>query len=52
MKSAKLRWVLYQYKDRELAILSKPFKTKKEAEKAREKYAEWQRRQIGIGRSL
>jgi len=38
MKSAKLRWVLYQYKGHDLVILSKGFKTKEEAEKARLKY--------------
>jgi len=35
MKTAKLRWVLYEYKGRELVILSKSFKTKALAEKAR-----------------
>jgi len=49
MKSAKFRWVLFQYKNRrELVILSK-FKTKKEAEKAREKCPESKARKIGIG---
>jgi hypothetical protein len=50
MKSAK-RWVLYEYKGRELVILSKPFKTKELAEKARLKYPEPKRRKIGIGRA-
>ena len=51
MKSAK-RWFLYEYKGRELVILSKSYKTKKLAEKAREKYSDNVRRKIGIGHSL
>jgi len=46
------RWVLYEYKGRELVILSKSFKTKEAAEKAREKYPDSKRRKIGIGQSL
>jgi hypothetical protein len=44
-----LRWVLFEYKGVELVILSKPFKTKKLAEKARFKYPHRVRRKIGIG---
>jgi hypothetical protein len=43
------RWFLFEYKGRELAILSKGFKTKKLAEKARLKYPDRVRRKIGIG---
>jgi len=48
MKAAK-RWFLFEYKNRELVILSKPFKTKKEAEKARLKYPERRAKKVGIG---
>jgi hypothetical protein len=48
MKSS-VRWVLFEYKGLELVILSKPFKTKELAEKARLKYPERTRRKIGIG---
>jgi hypothetical protein len=48
MKSS-VRWLLFEYKDLELVILSKPFKTKKLAEKARQKYPDSVRRKIGIG---
>ena len=43
------RWLLFEYEGRELTLLSKPFKTKKEAEKAREKYPERLRKRIGLG---
>jgi hypothetical protein len=43
------RWLLFEYVGRELTPLSKPFKTKKEAEKAREKYPERLRKGIGVG---
>jgi len=32
------RWILFEYKHGKLVLLSKPFKTKEAAEKAREKY--------------
>jgi hypothetical protein len=51
MKSAK-RWVLYECKGRELVILSKNFKTKELAEKARLKLPDSKRGKIGIGSSL
>jgi hypothetical protein len=44
-----VRWLLFEYKGLELVILSKPFKTKKMAEKARQKYPVRIRRKIGIG---
>ena len=48
MKSS-LRWPLFEYNGPELVILSKPFKTKKLAEKARLKFPDRIRRKIGIG---
>jgi len=48
MKSS-ARWLLFEYKASELVILSKPFKTKRLAEKARQKYPDRDRRKIGIG---
>jgi hypothetical protein len=50
MKST--RWFLYEYQGRELVFLSKGFKNKELAEKAREKYPNRERGKIGIGRSL
>jgi hypothetical protein len=44
-----VRWVLFEYQGLELVILSKPFKTKKLAEKARQKYPDSVQRKIGIG---
>ena len=46
---ASVRWVLFEYKGVELVILSKPFRTKKLAEKARLKYPDRIRRRIGVG---
>jgi hypothetical protein len=46
---ASVRWLLFEYKGLELVILSKPFKTKKLAEKARLKYPDRVARKIGIG---
>jgi len=48
MKSS-VRWLLFEYKGLELVILSKPFKTKELAEKARQKYPESRAKKIGIG---
>jgi hypothetical protein len=48
MKSS-VRWLLFEYEGLELVILSKPFKTKQLAEKARLKYRDRMRRKIGIG---
>jgi hypothetical protein len=49
MMARVVRWVLFEYDGLELVILSKGFKTKKLAEKARLKYPERERRKIGIG---
>jgi hypothetical protein len=43
------QWLLFKYIDGEFTPLSKPFKTKEQAEKARSKYAERERKTIGIG---
>jgi hypothetical protein len=43
------RWLLFKYIGGELTPLSKPLKTKARAEKARQKYPERERKQIGIG---
>jgi hypothetical protein len=43
------QWLLFEYVGRELAPLSKPFKTRKQAKKAREKYPERLRKRIGLG---
>ncbi len=48
MKSS-VRWLLFEYKGLELVILSKPFETKKLAEKARLKYRDRVAKRIGIG---
>jgi hypothetical protein len=43
------RWLLFKYIGGEFTPLSKPFTTKEQAEKARLKYPEHQRKTIGIG---
>ncbi len=43
------KWFLYQYIGLQLTPLSKPFKKKEEAEKARDKYPENARKKIGLG---
>jgi hypothetical protein len=43
------QWLLFEYVGREFTSLSKPFKTKEQAEKARLKYPEIQRKRIGLG---
>jgi hypothetical protein len=43
------QWLLFKYMGLEFTPLSKPFKTRKEAEKGREKYPERLRRGIGVG---
>jgi hypothetical protein len=43
------RWLLFKFVGGEVMPLSKPFKTKQLAEKARLKYPERQRRAIGLG---
>jgi hypothetical protein len=42
-------WLLFKYVGVELTPLSKPFKTRAQAEKARMKYSERERRAIGVG---
>jgi hypothetical protein len=43
------QWLLFEYVGLESAQLSKPFKTREQAEKAREKYPERQCKRIGLG---
>jgi len=43
------QWLLFKYVGGEFTPLSKPFKTKGQAEKARPKYPERQRKSIGLG---
>jgi hypothetical protein len=43
------KWLLFQVIEGEFTLLSKPFKTKRLAEKARLKYPEPQRKKIGVG---
>jgi hypothetical protein len=43
------RWLLFKYVGREFTPLSKPLKTKAQAEKARLKYPEKERKTIGVG---
>jgi hypothetical protein len=43
------RWLLFKYVGSEFMPLSKPFKSKKRAEKERSKYPVRQRKAIGLG---
>jgi hypothetical protein len=43
------KWLLYKYVGLEFTPLSKPFKTREQAEKAREKYPQRAREKIGLG---
>jgi hypothetical protein len=43
------QWLLFKYIGGEFTPLSKPFKTKGQAEKARMEYPERERRTIGLG---
>jgi len=43
------QWLLFEYVGLEFTPLSKPFKTREQAEKAREKYPEPLRKRIGVG---
>jgi hypothetical protein len=43
------QWLLFEYVNPEFTPLSKPFKTREQAEKAREKYPERLRKTIGLG---
>jgi hypothetical protein len=49
MPKTREQWLLYRYVEGQLTPLSKPFKSKEQAEKARSKYAERERKTIGIG---
>jgi hypothetical protein len=43
------QWLLFRYIDGEFTPLSKPFRTRKQAEEARAKYPERDRKTIGLG---
>jgi hypothetical protein len=43
------QWLLFKYVGLEFTPLSKPFKTREQAEKAREKYPERLQKGIGVG---
>jgi hypothetical protein len=43
------QWLLFKYVGLEFTLLSKPFKTREQAEKAHERYPERQRKTIGLG---
>jgi hypothetical protein len=43
------QWILFEYVDGQLTPLSKPFKSKKLAEKERKKYSQRERKKIGLG---
>jgi hypothetical protein len=43
------RWLLFKYIDGDLTPLSKPLRRKEQAQKARLKYSERERKAIGIG---
>ena len=43
------QWLLFKYVSGEFTPLSKPYKTKEQAEKARSKYPERERKTIGLG---
>jgi len=43
------RWLLFKYVDGQFTPLSKPFKTKEQAEWARLKYPERERGSFGVG---
>jgi len=49
MPKTTAHWILYQYIGGQPTPLSKPFKTKEQAEKARLKYPERERKKIAIG---
>jgi hypothetical protein len=42
-------WILFKYINGEFTPLSKPYKIKRQAEKARLKYPERERKTIGLG---
>jgi hypothetical protein len=43
------QWLFFKYVGGEFTPLSKPFRTKEQAEKARSKYPEKGRKKIGLG---
>jgi hypothetical protein len=43
------QWLLFKYINGQFTPLSKPLKTKRQAEKVRARYPERERRTIGIG---
>ena len=43
------QWLLFKYVGGEFTPLSKPFRTKQQAEKARSKYPERERKTVGVG---
>ncbi len=43
-----VQWLLLKYIDGDITFLSKPFKSKQVAEKARSKYPERVRKKIGV----
>jgi hypothetical protein len=49
MPKIKEQWLLFRYVGLEFTPLSRPFKTKEQAEKARLKYPERQRKAIALG---
>ncbi|MGB2668714.1 MAG: hypothetical protein WAK48_32320 [Candidatus Acidiferrum sp.] len=49
MPKPAVQWLLFKYIDGEINSLSKPFKSKQLAEKARSKYPERERKKIGVG---
>jgi len=49
MRKTREQWLLFSYIEGQLTPLSKPFKSKAQAEKMRLKYPERERRTMGIG---
>jgi hypothetical protein len=49
MSKSTEQWLLFKYIDGEFTPLSKPLKTRKEAEQQRQKYPERERKGIGVG---
>ena len=43
------QWVLFRYVGRECKVLSKPFKTKEAADRARAKLPQKEQRSVGVG---
>ncbi len=43
------QWLLFKYVDGQLTLLSKPFKTKEQAEWARLRLPERERREVAVG---